>query len=278
MKKSYLTMAALIGMAVTATAQKTNSEVFYKNGQTFQKTTTVQSTSKLTGTKTTVNITSSSTINTTYVVKDSSAAGYTFDFTINAMTTDIESGGKKTSYNSNGPTDTTSLLTKALNQVVGKKMQLKTNRSGIITNTGNASNITPVVQNNIAKFTNGKVFDLNAAMPVNNATRPGDTWTDSTTFNGGSQVIHYTVKTVTNGMATITFAGVIAGTTEVTNNDVTSKQEFTMNTDGEFLVNTSTGIIQNRTSNCNTTGKIITDNNTVLTAVNSTTREVVTNL
>lgn len=278
MKKSYITMAALIGMALTATAQKTNSEVFYKNGQTFQKTTTVQSNSKLTGTKSTVNITSNSTINSTYVVKDSSATGYSFDFTINTMTTDIESGGKKMSYNSNGPADTTSLLTKALNQVVGKKMQLKTNKSGIITNAGNAGSITPVVQNNIAKFTKGKVFDLNAAMPVNNATRPGDTWTDSTTFNGGSQVIHYTVKTVTNGMATVTFAGVIAGTTEVTNNDVTSKEEFNMNTDGEFLVNTSTGVIQNRTSNCNTTGKIITDNNTVLTAVNSTTREIVTNL
>lgn len=266
----------LIGFAFAIPAQKSHAQIIYHNGQLFEKTTVIETTSKITGPSSTVNIHSNSAINTLYKVTDSTNTGYTFDFTIQKLTADFEAGGKKMMYNSTGPVDTSSLMQKGFDAVVGKKIKLSVDKKGIITwvdaagQQSTGSQITQPVQANIAKFTNGTVFDLNTAMPVTPASKVGDTWSDSAVKANTRQAITYTIQSINNGIASVAFSGLITSKSVA---DGSALQEYAIHMNGELTINLSNSIVETRTSNFTTTSKVATANGVLQTLVNSTSKE-----
>jgi len=279
MQKIFFSAHVLLGLAFALHAQKSQAQIIYHNGQLFEKNTIIETTSKITGPSSTVNMRSNSAINTVYRVTDSSNTGYTFDFTIKNLTADLESGGKKMTYNSNGPADTASLIQKGFDAVVGKKIKLSVNKKGVITWVDAAGpqatggQVAPQVQAGIAKFTNGTVFDLNTAMPVTPASKVGDVWSDSSVKANTRQAISYTIKSITNGIAAVTYNGIIASQ-NMAPADGAAAQEYTTKINGELTINLSTGIVETRTSNFITSSKVSTANGILQTLVNSTSKEV----
>lgn len=280
MQKITFTASVLLGFALVICVQNSMAQVIYHNGQLFEKTTVIETTSKVIGPSSTVNMHSNSAINTLYRVTDSSSTGYAFDFTIKDLTADLESGGQKMKYNSNGPVDTSSLIQKGFDAVVGKKIKLAVNKKGIITRVDASGQqamggmVAQPVQASIAKFTTGTFFDLNTAIPVTPASKAGDTWSDSSKTATSSQTITYTITSVNNGVASVIFNGLI--TTRIVDNVSSSVKEMTMKINGDLTINLSNSIVETRTSNCSTTGKIITGGSVLQTLVNSTSKEVLT--
>lgn len=265
----------LSGFAFAICTQSSQAQVIYHNGQLFEKTTVIETSSKISGPSNTVNIHSNSNINTLYKVTDSTNAGYLFDFTIQKLTADFETGGKKMIYNSAGPADTSSLIQKGFDAVVGKKIKLSVNKNGVITWVDAAgSQVALQVQAGIAKFTTGTIFDLNTAMPVTPASKVGDVWADSSKKANISQAITYSIKSIANGIAAVTYYGII--TSQSAANEAGSAQEYTTKINGELTVNLNTSIVETRTSNFITSGKVSTAKGVLETLVNSTSKEVLT--
>ena len=121
-----------MGMNSAVNAQIVKRSFYFSPGQEFIKETQIKSTGVVQRGKQILNIVTNSTVNKSFKVTDSTAAGYTLAVNIEEMDNVIKMLGDSLHYNSKKPIDNTSSIQKALKYMVDKPVELHIDLNGII--------------------------------------------------------------------------------------------------------------------------------------------------
>lgn len=128
--KTALT-ALLLFIACTGNAQR--RELFFKQGDEYNKTTYINAASVLQRGNQTFNINTKSSISKHYKVTGVTKTGFILTVTIKRVTDTLDAFNKKLGYDSDKTADTSSYIQMALQSLIGKSVTLTIDKNGVIT-------------------------------------------------------------------------------------------------------------------------------------------------
>lgn len=231
----WFAVAMLLGLG--ANAQEKHRVFNLSPAQKFQTETTVTSNSTVQRGQQRLEISSTSKVSKLYQVMSKDTGGYQLSVQITQMDNQIGAMGKKFQYNSKGNADQTSGISKALNYMVNKPVEVRINKFGVVekyaaTRVEQATDtlvdfagIQPLV------FEKGVLLNFLADFTYKKDMKKGYIWKDDVEI--GQQKLHteFIIADVTEKNTVIRFY------TEIRNKLVNT------NTNGTLILDNASGII-----------------------------------
>ena len=252
MKKS-LPVCALFILALNAVdAQVVHHNVFFKQGDRYEKIVTNKSNMVMRRGDQTLNLDGSYAVSRSYVVNDTTAGAYHFTITTEKVADTLKGMGQQMEYNSEKPSATGSALEKTLKRLIGKSTGVVTDKTGKITAASNKFslsqedslvNLSSLLSD---KLIAGNTLDLIAGLPASNSLKKGSKWTDTILTIGGKEIIYYAIDGLNDSTTTISFKGNGVKNHEYVKDRTIFKDHSTSVITGYMIVNNNTSIVTKR--------------------------------
>lgn len=230
----------LTGISGLSSAQTAHRIFTFKKGDQFQRTAFLSSNTVLQRGDQKFDINSFSSTTKVYDVIDATGQGFNLAITTKHIADTVDAMGKKLEYSSDKPTNDSSVIAKALNNIAGKVATVSINKNGIVTDVADPAlqftndtltAFTGLQQEQIIK---GTTLGLLADFVVTQSLKPGYTWADSTIVNGQKTKNTFWVDKLADKTTTVVFESAITG-------DYTNS-----NTNGVYVIDNQTGVVLER--------------------------------
>ena len=200
------------------------------------------------------------------VVQDSDKDNFITSYKLTKVNVNIDAMGQQNTYDSDKPEDKDSEMGKALGDNINKEVPVLVNK-----NTGKASvkdKPSPERPEKGAEANplGGIMESFNAATEdaavetaffiLQPGKKAGDTWVDSSSREKFKEKKTYTLKSVTDGVATILVNAIIEGSSTVEMQGMEMDLTFSSKSTGNIIVETKTSLVKKRTNNAEITGNI----------------------
>ena len=241
-------------------AKNTPFTELFKPYRTFDKQTSITSTTSLTILQQHVDYKTSADFTTAYQRTAERAGDFLFDVSVVKLNTEVETMGVQLKYNSNEQTDSTSTFAKPLFDIVGKRTFIQVDSTGKITavDTTQLGRQVNTVLSGLSlsggDFEIGSNFGLLASRSgINQA---GQSWTDSVTINGNKRVTTYKVQSIVDGDMLVTISGTVSQTGEINSDGALFKTHFSGTQKGKMYVDLETLLVKSRDITLNMSGTV----------------------
>lgn len=239
-KPKVILILLLTGLSTLSKAQTGHRTFTFKKGDQFQRTAFLSSNTVLQRGDQKFNINSFSSTTKVYDVVDANGQGFNLAVTTKHIADTIDAMGKKLAYSSDKPTDDSSAIAKALNNIAGKAASVTINKNGLVTDVADPAlqftndTLTAFAGLQQEQIVKGTTLGLLADFVVTQSLKPGYTWVDSTTVNGQKTKNTFWIDKITDKTTTVIFESAITG--GYTNS----------NTNGVYVIDNQTGVILER--------------------------------
>jgi len=197
---------------------------------------------------------------TIYQVKDITAAGTDIDITLAKMKMEMEVMGQNMSFDSEKPDESNPMGAK-MKEMIGKTTSISVSKEGKII--GKKSADAASASDAIAQLIGGGSGGLNEGatldiiMPLTkDEVKVGETWIDSSGNEEGKNVTVYTLKSITNDVAELTYTGTVAINKKGENQGMEMLTKLSGTTTGTLLVDAKSLVIKKRTAKVEMKGTI----------------------
>jgi hypothetical protein len=197
-------------------------------------------------------------------VKEKKATSYLLTSTITKMTLNSSFMGQQMNYDSDKKEDADNEMGKAMKGQINvpketevddnaKMINIKKDTAKKDTDSGNP--LMSLIENmGAAQDESNGVSEAFQVLPAN--VKVGDSWSDSVIVDGSKTNRTYTVKSIEGNNATITLTGTQVVSKEVEAQGMAGNISLDSKLSGEVLVDTSTGIVKQRTLTMEGTGNV----------------------
>ncbi|SEA44761.1 hypothetical protein SAMN05192529_11932 [Arachidicoccus rhizosphaerae] len=232
----------------------------FKPFRTFDKQTSITSTTSLTILQQQVDYKTSADFTTQYQRTAERGGNFLFDVSVVKLNTEVETMGVQLKYNSNQGTDSTSTFAKPLFDIVGKRTFIQVDSTGKITavDTTQLGRQVNTVLSGLSlsggDFEVGSNFGLLASRSgINQA---GQSWTDSVVINGNKRVTTYKVQSIIDGDMLVTISGTVSQTGVINSDGAVFKTHFSGTQKGKMYVDLETLLVKSRDLTLNMNGTV----------------------
>ena len=231
-------------------AKNTPFTELFKPYRTFDKQTSITSTTSLTILQQHVDYKTAADFTTAYQRTAERGGDFLFDVSVVKLNTQVETMGVQLKYNSNQQTDSTSTFAKPLFDIVGKKTFIQVDSTGKITSVDTTTlgrQVNTVLSGlslSGGDFEVGSNFGLLASR--SGIDHAGQSWTDSVVINGNKRVTTYKVQSIMDGDMLVTISGTVSQTGEINSDGAVFKTHFTGTQKGKMYVDLETLLVKSR--------------------------------
>lgn len=261
-----LGFVSLLLFSVAAAAQsskKKTAKLDFKPGQKFQTDNTIKTTTSMEMMGQQMDIKADITIVRQLEIKDKKDKRYTITSTITRMATDMDMMGQTINYDSDNKEDTSNEMGKILSEKINVPATIEMGEDGkVIPGKKEAAKESADAGGMAAMMKNMGIADDDAILtddmfiPVPKKIKAGDTWSDSIIVEGQKTYRDYTVKSIQNKDAVVSIGGKLLTDKKMENQgmEMTLVMESTIT--GELTLDTTTGVIKQRTLTVDGSGNI----------------------
>lgn len=254
MKKIKLFLFATVCFS-TASVGQTNTSLKLSTGKTYQVDNKVEtnSTTEVQGQtmESKFNVTSTYKIE----VKGKTGDNYNLTNTLSHIVMDMNVMSQQINFDSDKKDDMDGQMGAGLKAFVNQPKDLQMDNSGkIVSKDSSDSSLSGVAQRlNLAQTGFGTQLAF-VALPDN--VKVGSSWTDSSNTDGISRTTNYTIKSISGGIADVSFTGTTTSNVKMEQNGMEISTKTTGKVNGEEKAEVKTGIIQSSTSTGDASGTV----------------------
>jgi hypothetical protein len=257
---------SLLLFSVAATAQSSKKETAkldFKPGQKFQTDNTIKTTTSMEMMGQQMDIKADITVVRQLEVKDKKDKLYTITSTITRMATDMDMMGQTINYDSDNKADTSNEMGKILREKINVPATLEMGEDGKVipgkkegAKEGADAGGMAAMMKNMGIADDDAILTDDMFIPVPKNIKAGDTWSDSIIVEGQKTYRDYTVKSIQNNDAVVSIGGKLLTDKKMENQgmEMTLLMESTIT--GELTLDTTTGVIKQRTLTVDGSGNI----------------------
>ncbi|MEP6583107.1 MAG: DUF6263 family protein [Ginsengibacter sp.] len=265
MKRLTLIIVVTVALYLNSFSQS-NGTINLSPGQKYvvENKITTSSTSEMMG----QTMESKADVNSTYKieVKELKADNINFVNTITGMKMSVNAMGQDINFDSDKKEDMDGEMGKNFKDIINQPKDVVMDKSGNIiladnadttSKTDGASSPTEMMMNQLGGDPARQGFGAKMAFEViPKGSKVGNSWADSSSSNGTKKVTHYTVKAVNGNEYTIALSGTIESEIKTEMQGMQIETKTKGNFTGEEIVDTTTGVIKQNTTNTDASGTV----------------------
>lgn len=254
MKKIKLFLFAIVCFS-TASVGQTNTSIKLSTGKIYQVDNKIETNSSTEVQGQTMeskfNVTSTYKIE----VKGKTGDNYNLTNTLSHIVMDMNVMSQQINFDSDKKEDMDGQMGTGLKAFVNQPKDLQMDNSGkVIFKDSTDSSLSGVAQKlNLAQTGFGTQLAF-LALPDN--VKVGSSWTDSTNTDGISRTTNYTIKSISGGIADVSFTGTTTSDVKMEQNGMEISTKTTGKINGDEKVEVKTGVIQSSTSTGDASGTV----------------------
>lgn len=268
--KKYISTLSIFLFCASITTVVNAQKLALNKGDEYKVTTVMSSTTEMKRGDKQIDSKSMSSITKAYNVTEANANGYNLAITTKHIADTIEAFNQKLAYSSNRAADASSSLETALSKMVGEVHTVSLDKSGKITQVGDAAKASANAQ--IAglaglynkTLANGNFLNFGATFTLPTDAKKGSKWNDTKTIGESTEKTTYSVESTTATTTTVSFK--TEQSTPGSNTNLT----------GMLILDNATGVVLERVIKVNTLSNESSDGKNYILSRLSTIAEVTT--
>lgn len=258
-----LTAFLCVSLLAGAQDQKLeSSKLLFKPGQKFKTENKVKSTSSMEMMGQQMDIKADVAVVRQLEIKEKKANAYTVISTITKMASTLDMMGQNMSYDSEKPADSAGEMGKVLSERINKPSTLEMNDEGKITSVkkqdsagADMGGMSSIMKSFGAGGDETALTDDMFLLTPKNL-KPGYAWNDSIIADGQKTFRNYIVKSMDGKKAVVTISGKMNTDKKMENQGMEMNLVMESNLSGEMTIDTTTGVIHQRTLTVEGSGNI----------------------
>ena len=252
---SYHSIFPIKGISAAGDSSKPPNQAavftdLFKPYRTFNKQTTIRSTTSLNILQQKVDYKTSADFTTQYQRTGQKSGNFLFDVSVIKLNTEVETMGLQLKYDSNQSADSTSTFAKPLFDIVGKRTFLQVDSTGKITDVDDSplgrqvNDVLSGLSLSGGDFEKGNNFGL--LMSKSGLMLEGQQWSDTVNIGGNSRITTYTIQQITDNKMQVRITGTVKQTGVISSDGAIFKTHFSGTQQGKMMVDPGTLLVRSR--------------------------------